>query len=277
MDKAQGVSGTNANIGRDGSYMAKLMSPDAIHQEVLNAKTQRRVGLLLAGAILLSWLVLHVWLVFHFQLSLATLPPALALVALQTWLYVGMFIIAHDCMHGSLVPFRPRANRLIGQVCLLLYAGFSFDKLNRAHHRHHQHAGTSADPDFHDAPPHHFWPWFFKFFFEYFTFHQIILIAAVSAADIILLGASPLNIVVFWAVPGLLSALQLFTFGTYLPHRPHEQPFHDRHNARTNSYPQWLSLLTCFHFGYHHEHHLFPSAPWWRLPAIRSRRLPGGS
>ncbi|MFA9473554.1 MAG: fatty acid desaturase [Filomicrobium sp.] len=27
-----------------------------------------------------------------------------------------------------------------------------------------------------------------------------------------------------------------------------------------------MSLLTCFHFGYHHEHHLQPDVPWWRLP-----------
>ena len=33
-----------------------------------------------------------------------------------------------------------------------------------------------------------------------------------------------------------------------------------------------LSLLTCYHFGgYHHEHHLHPGVPWWRLPGTRAR------
>ena len=29
----------------------------------------------------------------------------------------------------------------------------------------------------------------------------------------------------------------------------------DAHRARSNDMPTWLSLITCFHFGYHHEHH----------------------
>ena len=36
----------------------------------------------------------------------------------------------------------------------------------------------------------------------------------------------------------------------------------------------WLaSLLTCFHFGMHHEHHLSPNTPWWRLPEARREAL----
>ena len=31
----------------------------------------------------------------------------------------------------------------------------------------------------------------------------------------------------------------------------------------------FLSLLSCFHFGYHHEHHRAPWIAWWRLPAFR--------
>ena len=192
-------------------------------------------------------------------------------VLVQTWLYVGLFIIAHDCMHGSLVPFSPAANRWIGRLCLFFYVGFSFDALNRAHHRHHRHSGTAKDPDFHDHPPHAFWPWFAKFFVEYFSVAQLVVIGAAYVLYLPVLGAPPVNAIVFWAVPGLLSALQLFTFGTYLPHRPGHGSFVDRHNARTNEFPAWLSLLTCFHFGYHHEHHLYPTVPWWQLPRVRSK------
>ena len=243
--------------------------PDATRDAPFDPSRQSRIGLSLALAILAAWIALHVATVFFFPLTWATAPLAVLVVALQTWLYVGLFIVAHDCMHGSLVPFTPWANRRIGQVCLFLYAGFSFDNLNKAHHRHHRHSGTPGDPDFDDHPPYGFWRWFMKFFVEYFSFTQIAIILAVYCVYVFGLGASQYNVLVFWGIPGLLSALQLFTFGTYLPHRPDAHGFADRHNARTNDFPAWLSLLTCFHFGYHHEHHLYPTVPWWRLPDMR--------
>ena len=108
-----------------------------------------------------------------------------------------------------------------------------------------------------------------RFFAGYFTWRQVAFIGLLQLLEVWLLGASQLNTMLFWALPGLLSALQLFVFGTYLPHRPETMAFADGHNARTNAYPVWLSLLTCYHFGYHHEHHLFPGVPWWRLPGVR--------
>ena len=79
-------------------------------------------------------------------------------------------------------------------------------------------------------------------------------------------GAPLVNLLTFWALPSLLSAFQLFSFGTWLPHRHGEPGFADAHNARSNGFGPLLSLLTCFHFGRHHEHHLYPY-----LPAIRRR------
>ncbi|MEO1265510.1 MAG: fatty acid desaturase, partial [Pseudomonadota bacterium] len=77
------------------------------------------------------------------------------------------------------------------------------------------------------------------------------------------------NIMTFLTVPAIVSSIQLFTFGTYLPHKPADPAFTDRHRSRSNDYPWLVSLLTCFHFGYHHEHHAVPDAPWWRLPDVR--------
>jgi beta-carotene ketolase (CrtW type) len=34
-----------------------------------------------------------------------------------------------------------------------------------------------------------------------------------------------------------------------------------------------LSLLACFHFGYHREHHDNPSLSWYQLPAARALHL----
>jgi len=263
---------TNASTSAAAADAAKSY-PDVTLEAPFDPARQSRIGLTLAVAIVLAWIGLHIYTVFFFPLTWATAPLAVVLVAVQTWLYVGMFIIAHDCMHGSLVPFRPSANRLAGRICLFLYAGFFFDELNRAHHRHHRHSGTAGDPDFDDHPPYGFWRWFGKFFLEYFSLKQVAILVAVFLVYRFVLGAEQLNALVFWGVPGVLSALQLFTFGTYLPHKPDTAPFPDRHNARTNDLPAWLSLLTCFHFGYHHEHHLYPTVPWWRLPAVRGRNV----
>lgn len=246
--------------------------PDRTAEVPYDPAVQSRIGLTLALLIVVSWISLHVWTVFFFPLAWGTAPLAAAVLLVQTWLYVGMFIVAHDCMHGSLVPYVPWANRLMGRICLFLYAGFFFDELNRAHHRHHRYSGTADDPDFHDRPPFGFWRWFMKFFVEYFSWKQVAILVAVFLVYAFVLGVSQWNALVFWGAPGVLSALQLFTFGTYLPHKPGEAAFPDRHNARTNNLPVWLSLLTCFHFGYHHEHHLFPTVPWWRLPSVRRTR-----
>ena len=74
----------------------------------------------------------------------------------------------------------------------------------------------------------------------------------------------------------LTGTFQLFYFGTFLPHRhlpANGSPmFADHHRTRSNGYGTLMSLLTCFHFGYHHEHHLHPGEPWWRLPAEYRRR-----
>ena len=231
-------------------------------------------GLLMASAIMGAWLGLFIFGVFQLPLSLATLPLAIIIIALQIWLYAGMFIVAHDTMHGSFLPSAPKLNMAIGQFILTVYAGFNWRKMRAAHHAHHDHAGTEHDPDFHAASPERFGPWYSKWFFTYFRWPQFAFLFVVNLVFMLILKAELANILLFWALPALLSSLQLFYFGTYLPHRHIEGAiFADEHNARSNDYPRWLSLLSCFHFGYHHEHHLFPHEPWWRLPLRRKQTL----
>jgi len=77
------------------------------------------------------------------------------------------------------------------------------------------------------------------------------------------------NLLLFWILPLLLSSMQLFYFGTYLPHRNHNG-ISDRHRARSSDFPLMISFLTCYHFGYHWEHHEYPHLPWFKLPAARN-------
>ncbi|KQN22926.1 beta-carotene ketolase [Sphingomonas sp. Leaf33] len=228
-----------------------------------------RHGLMLAAAIIAAWAAIHVGAIFFWRWSPATVLLAPIVIVVQAWLSTGLFIIAHDCMHGSLAPGRPGLNRVVGTLCLGAYAGLSYGALLPKHHAHHAAPGTPDDPDFHAAAPRRALPWFASFFRNYYTHGQIVRIT-VAAIVYLWLGATLTNIVVFWAIPALLALGQLFVFGTYLPHRHDDCPFADAHNARSSTLRPILSLMTCFHFGaYHHEHHLSPGTPWWRLPAAR--------
>ncbi|HEX2546005.1 MAG TPA: fatty acid desaturase [Ramlibacter sp.] len=236
---------------------------------------QGAIGLALAALVVGGWLALHVFGVFFLVLEGGWVWTAPVMIALQTWLGVGLFIVAHDAMHGSLAPGRPRLNAAIGQLCVGLYAGFSYRRLHACHHRHHDAPGTASDPDFHAEQPHALLPWFTRFFRSYFGGWEFARLA-LALGVYLLLGAQPLNLMLFWGLPAIFSAVQLFVVGTWLPHRhrPGSDPdaeFGDRHRARSLDWPWLASLLACFHFGLHREHHRYPHVPWWRLPATRNR------
>lgn len=234
---------------------------------------QRLLGLGIAALLVGAWLSIHLFGIFLWQASQHGWIAAAALVAVQTWLSTGLFITAHDAMHGTLAPGRRRWNQLVGGLCLMLYAGISYRQLLPKHAAHHRHAGTAQDPDFHAPDPRRLLPWFGRFFATYYTHGQFIRITAAALVYILVLGAAVENILLFWAVPALLALAQLFVFGTYLPHRHGPDQFADEHRARSMSGSAIVSLLTCFHFGgYHHEHHLSPGTAWWQLPRFRRER-----
>lgn len=232
-------------------------------------KRQTLIGIGLALAIIGAFLALHIWSVFFLELAGATWLFAPLLVAVLSWLSVGLFIIAHDAMHGSLAPGRRGVNLFFGRLTLLLYAGFWMDRLTPKHFDHHKHVGSERDPDFAADHPTRFWPWYWQFMVRYFGLREFLVLSALVWSYVLLLGAPIGNLLLFWALPAILSSLQLFYFGTFLPHRHEDTPFADEHRARSNDFGVLASLLSCFHFGYHREHHLSPGTPWWGLPAKR--------
>lgn len=240
-------------------------------QPVLHdGKISQGLGLL----IMLAWLTVHLGCIFGPPLAAWPLPALAAVLLVQAWLSTGLFIIAHDCMHGAFAPGQRGRNRAAGRAALMLYAGLDYDRMAPAHFAHHRHVGTHADPDFNADAPDLAGRWFLRFFSNYYTHMQLVRIT-VAACIYLALGASLANFAVFWAIPALLALGQLFFFGTFLPHRHSGSPFADKHRARSVGAGGVISLISCFHFGgYHHEHHLFPQTPWWRLPYVRKVLTP---
>lgn len=198
--------------------------------------------------------------------NLLSVVLVLALFAARTFFNVGLFITAHDAMHGLVAPARPRLNRGIGQVALWLYAGLRYDELRKHHMAHHASPGRADDPDSHTDP--RFAPWFLAFVRRYVHTTTVGWNACIVCI-LVLVGVPPLNVGLFFVLPAWLSVVQLFTFGTWAPHRPTAEPFVDDHRARSTRVAPLWSFLSCYHFGYHWEHHEFPWVPWWRLPAAR--------
>ena len=199
----------------------------------------------------------------------------LPVASIQSWLSVGLFIVAHDAMHGSLAPGRPGLNRAVGRAALTLYAGFNYDRLTKAHWQHHEAPGSADDPDFAADHPTAFWRWYWTFLTRYFGWPSFLFISAVVAAWA-LAGVPLANLLLLYALPAIASSVQLFYFGTFRPHRHDGEAFADAHNSRSNAWGTLASLASCYHFGYHHEHHLSPHVPWWRLPAQRREGLAEG-
>jgi beta-carotene ketolase (CrtW type) len=105
----------------------------------------------------------------------------------------------------------------------------------------------------------------------YLNFRQIVIqFFGIGAIFIILhfgLHIAVVNLCLFWILPIFLSTMQLFFFGTYLPHRSSKAE--NSHHAISSNYPPIWSFLTCYHFGYHWEHHEYPFLAWYDLPSVR--------
>jgi beta-carotene ketolase (CrtW type) len=236
-------------------------------------------SLLLSGGLVLAWV-----------LSLAVLPFSasvqrpwwlvLALVLLRTQLQTGLFIVAHDAMHRLIWPQRPRCNDAIGSLALALYAALPFRYCRRQHQRHHRLPASGLDPDFPADRRAGAWRWYRQFMARYLSCGQLLCLVAawvlLALSVVRCTSASPpaaaAAVLQFATLPLLLSSLQLFVFGTYLPHRCQRLPERQPH-PHSLDLPPWLSLLACFHFGYHREHHDNPGLCWFELPAERARSL----
>lgn len=221
------------------------------------------------GSVIAS-LIIVLW-AGHLIYSFVSVPadaasPAMYIhMLIQAYLYTGLFITAHDAMHGT-VSRRKRINRLIGIVSLLLFAGMNYNKIIKSHHLHHKYPGSEKDPDF-NVSSQNFVLWWLRFMMGYITVIQLLIMAA--AFNILNYWFSQNVLFAYWIIPAFLSTLQLFYFGTYLPHRyPHNDGMKP-HNSRTQGKNHLWAMVSCYFFGYHNEHHESPGTPWWQLYRIK--------
>lgn len=171
-------------------------------------------------------------------------------------LYTGLFITAHDAMHGTISGNKP-INNFFGYVSVFLYAGFFYNILFKKHHKHHSHVHTNEDPDYAN---HGFWRWYLSFMLNYVTIIQLVIMAV--AFNVLKIWVDQENLLLFWVLPSIMSTFQLFYFGTYMPHKgEHDNEYH----SSTLQKNHFLAFITCYFFGYHLEHHQKPSTPWWQL------------
>ena len=234
---------------------------------------QAVVGLSLAALVIGGWLALHALTLFVWRPEGAQWLWAVPLVAVQSWLSVGLFITAHDAMHGSLAPGRPGlepGDRARGADALrrLLLRPADERALGAP-----QGTGQCRRSRFLRRPSDLVRAMVLGL--PNALFRLAVLPVRLSGVGIAAAGGCvPLaNLLALYALPAILSSVQLFAFGTFLPHRHDGAEFPDRHNSRTNDWGTLVSLASCYHFGYHHEHHLSPNVPWWRLPARRREAL----
>lgn len=212
--------------------------------------------------VLVGVIVIGLWgglLIYNFTYPVHFSDPLVyVLMLLQTHLFTGLFITAHDAMHGTVSPKR-NINHAIGWLASGLFAFNYYPKLRDNHYKHHGWVAEEADPDYHDGP---FWIWYFHFLKHYIGIIQIILMAVTY--NLLELIVPEANIMLFWVIPSVVSTLQLFYFGTYLPHKNPESRG-NRHKSGTQSKQHIWAFITCYFFGYHYEHHAYPALPWWLL------------
>lgn len=217
-------------------------------------------GLIIALLIIFLWIT-HLYYVLTFSVVDFKSITTYLHILIQTYFYTGLFITAHDAMHQTVIRNK-KINKVIGTIATFLYAGMSYNRLVKNHFKHHKDPGTADDPDF-NVRSQNFFVWWGTFMVRYTTILQIIVMG--TAYNILKIFVPEISLWFFWIIPAFLSSLQLFFFGTYLPHRkPHLHEM-EPHKARTQKKNHLWAMLSCYFFGYHYEHHETPHTPWWKL------------
>jgi len=237
-----------------------------VYHKIKYPNSLGNTGVIIASTIILLWFASLAYLL---QMDISWSNPLIYLgILIQTYLYTGLFITAHDAMHG-IVSENKKLNHTIGWISAILFSYNFYWRLFPKHHEHHRFVATDKDPDYHSSGK--FIIWYLSFIRQYVSVWQILLMAATF--NILKLFLPTENLVVFWMVPAVLSTLQLFYFGTYLPHMGESD---NKHHSKSQTKNHFWAFVSCYFFGYHYEHHDSPGTPWWRLWKVKEELERGG-
>lgn len=223
-------------------------------------------GVIIAVMVIILWFSS---LLFLLNITINWTNPLTYLgILIQMHLYTGLFITAHDAMHGIVSPNK-KVNHAIGWISAMLFSYNFYWKLFPKHHEHHRFVATEKDPDYHSSG--NFFRWYLSFILQYVNVWQILLMA--STYNVLKLFLQMENLIAFWMIPAILSTLQLFYFGTFLPHM---RDAHNRHHSYSQSKNHLWAFFSCYFFGYHYEHHDSPGTPWWNLWKVKEEYTKAG-
>ena len=250
--------------------------PNTVSSIEFQLQTHRNsiLGILSALVILTLWVGSLVWLL-PADLSGIPIWGIAAIFLVRMFLHTGLFITAHDAMHGTICPTLPQLNRPIGSLAIGAYALLPYQVLLEKHRMHHYHPATERDPDFCRKYQHNAVLWFVAFMVSNMKYKgswlQLLAMTVLFHSLWAIFHVPIANVLFVWSLPMLASTVQMFYFGVFLPHREPKGGHTNRHRSQSSQYPIFWSFLTCYHFGYHWEHHEYPHLPWYKLPsAVKS-------
>ncbi len=215
--------------------------------------------------------------------GLVPVAVAVAVAALADW---AAFTLMHEATHGLVGRRHPLLNQLVGEVAATMLM-CRFNGFRQLHLRHHRHANDGAkDPDdWAGRGPSWLLPlrWATSDLHYWFEFDRTLgesrIARRVSNASLVValfaligLGASGfwLELLLFWVLPARIALFASTYFFDYLPHqRPYgrtqaEEPCRTSAVLRGGPLMDWILLGHTMHL----VHHLFPTAPWYRLRAV---------
>lgn len=176
----------------------------AIEIEQVSTNKETISGLVIALLIIGLWTAS---LALLLSIDATKLPIWLTPIAIvwQMFLYTGLFITAHDAMHGSVFRQNKKINNFIGSLAVFLYCLFSYNQLVKKHWLHHHHPASKLDPDFHNSKRSNGISWYLHFMKGYWSWHQYIGLSIVFCLANYVLQISGTNLVLFWILPPILS------------------------------------------------------------------------
>jgi fatty acid desaturase len=209
----------------------------------------------------------------------------------------ALLILMHEAAHGRLLPWR-RANDGVGAAALAWPVFLCLATYRRTHLAHHRHLRTDADPDF----VYQRQKWFFMFPRTRGELARRLLatvsglatletlrvmrglnqrgatttvpwprVAFYAATAVLLTALGGWRLLaIYWLVP-IVTWLRTIT---YVRAVAEHHGLDDAHPSRT-TLPTRLEALFVApkHVGYHLDHHLYPSVPFYRLPALHRALL----